>query len=105
MELTEKRVKETLFNIKYYKFKNNEENSNPQKILINKEENEILFKKCDLNNENSINKEKLEDKNLLNSSFKDIESTYITSFDTLNNTYLFYSGGSKNIINIKEKID
>ena len=33
LEITEKRVKETLFNIKYYKFKNNEENSNPQKML------------------------------------------------------------------------
>ena len=105
LEITEKRVKETLFNIKYYKFKNNEENSNPQKILINKEENEILFKKSDIKNENRFNKEKLKDKNLLNSSFKDIESTYITSFDTLNNTNIFYSGGSKNIINIKDKIE
>ena len=105
LEITEKRVKETLFNIKYYKFKNNEENSNPQKILIKKEENEILFKKNDTKIENRFNKEKLKDKNLLNSSFKDIESTYITSFDTLNNTNIFYSGGSKNIINIKDKIE
>ena len=64
-----------------------------------------MFKKNDTKIENSFNKEKLKDKNLLNSSFKDIESTYITSFDTLNNTYLFYSGGSKNIINIKDKIE
>ena len=105
LEITEKRVKETLFNIKYYKFINNEENSNPQKILIKKEENEILFKKNDTKIENRFNKEKLKDKNLLNSSFKDIESTYITSFDTLNNTNIFYSGGSKNIINIKDKIE
>ena len=99
MKIIETRIKETLFNIKHDLF----EKSKSQKLLINKEENEIFIREDEEKTDKSINKVNLKDSNLLNSSFKDIESTFFTSLDTLNNTNLL--NNNKNIIRIKEKIE
>ena len=59
MKIIETRVKETLFNIKHDKF----EKSKSQKLLINKEENEIFIKEDEEKSDKNINKVNLKDNN------------------------------------------
>ena len=100
MKITEKRVKETLYSIKNnnynnsYKFSilfgNNAKENYPRVELTYKEKKELIFEKIrkklkDNHNNNKI-KLKSNEKNSINTSVNDIESTVITSLDTLNKT-------------------
>lgn len=92
MELTEKRIKETLFEIKNNKL-NNQKNDQNSNLLINNKE-KIDDEKINLNLEKNENKIKLNkkakekeysnEKNWINQSLKDIESTIFTSLDYFN---------------------
>ena len=100
LEITEKRIKETLFEIKNNKINKQNDDKNPNQIIndfkeYSKKENLIIekinihFEKKEDDIEKENKKNNSIEKNWINKSIKDIESTIFTSSDSFNQNYNF----------------
>ena len=119
LEMTEKRVKEALFEIKNNKLKNSnkfsllfgtkESEGNTERKMISNEKRELILEK--------IGRKKGKDytgkggginsseKNWINSSIKDIGSTIFSSLNTINNNNNKLIGFNNNNVNKEQKLE